>query len=123
MYSRLSAFYSLSFNSMSDKKAVSTMKKDELLNEIEALAPDFDTDKLSNNDERREKLSELREQGSDEAPQEHATAEEIAEENGYPMVNSQYVIEVLVDGKETATHHHCKLADGGTVHVSKDKFN
>lgn len=103
------------------------MKKAELLNEIEELEPDFDTDELANNSERREKLQELREaadsdskpKGEDTIP----TAEERAKENGYPQFNGSWVIEILDDGKETADRYHCKLANGHTAHVSKDKFN
>jgi hypothetical protein len=33
------------------------------------------------------------------------------------------VIEILNDGKETATDYHCRLENGTTMHVPKSLFN
>jgi hypothetical protein len=37
--------------------------------------------------------------------------------------NGIEVIEILNDGKETATDYHCRLENGTTMHVPKSLFN
>lgn len=39
-----------------------------------------------------------------------------------PTFGGVKVVEILSDGRETATQYHCKLADGTTAHVDKSLF-
>ena len=99
------------------------MLKAELVKEINELDPELDTEELKNNEERREKLEELRGFSSSKDGSKNPTAQEIAEDKGFPEYEGTYVINILEDGKETPTHYHCQLGDGRTTHVSKEIFN
>lgn len=102
------------------------MNKDELIDEIVSESDKYIREELEDsseftNSDRRSILSDIRE-GKEPGDDKNPTAKEIAEENGYPKVEGKYVIGILDDGRGTDEMHHCRLEDGGTMHVRKDKF-
>lgn len=113
-------------------ESISNMNKGDLVDEILEESDEYDREDLENsskftNDDRKDILRDLREDGSSEETEDsdgdnrRLSGHEIAEKNGYPVVDGNPVVEIL-DSKETVDQFHCRFADGGTAHVDKDLF-
>jgi hypothetical protein len=70
------------------------------------------------NPERKEVLKGLRQKDDDDY---NPSAQDIAEENGYPQVNGLWVTEVL-GRRQHEPAVHCRRQDGSSLYVHSDKF-
>lgn len=103
------------------------MNKPDLIDAILEETDKYDREDLEDssqftNSDRKEILSGLLEdEGGSDEDHHVPSGQEIAEENGYPEVNGQFVIDII--GRRTDEPAvHCRLQDGSSTYVHSDKF-